>query len=125
MNLDLIQKLTKEQLKMDLMENKIIKTKTIWYSYVSLIGLLILLTINVISSFYIEETSYVRRVKYIIGYFVFIPLLLLITYFSIKVLLDYRSNKFKQPMKYFLMTLPFLIYLTALILIFIYGVFIH
>lgn len=102
------------------MKNKIIK-----YSNYTLIGFIILILINVLSELIPENPSrLLRQILAIINYFIFIPIFFISLYFSIVVLLDYISVKFKQPIKHFLFVLPFLLYFIIYIGMFIYVVFI-
>ena len=99
--------------------------KTIKFSYYVLIGFIILVVINIFSIYLPEDSvNFMRKLKPIIGYFIFIPIFLITLILSIIVLKDYIKNKFEKPIKYFLMILPFLIYFIIYSGMFIYGVFI-
>lgn len=94
------------------------------YSLYSIIGFTILLSMNLLQLLPEETSLFVRRFKAIVGYFIFIPLLIITSYFSFIIFWDYLKNRFKQPIKYFLFIVPFLIYLIYFFIIMIYGVFI-
>ena len=81
------------------------------FSYYTLIGFIILILIHS-TQFILPENSlgFNRRLKAILGYFVYLPTLSITTFFGIVVLNYYLKHKFKLPKKYFLITLPFLIY---------------
>lgn len=102
------------------MKNRIIK-----YANYGLLGFIILTSMYILAQFLPEDSNkFIRRLKTIMGYFVFMPIFFISLYFSIVVLLDYISVKFKQPIKHFLFVLPFLVYFTIYIGMFIYAVFI-
>lgn len=101
------------------------ENKTKKFSYYTLIGLIILLSINILSIIIPENSiGIVRRISGLLNWFVFIPVFLITAFFSLRVLIDYLKHKFKLPINYFLMILPFLIYFISYIIGFIYVVFI-
>ncbi len=102
------------------MTNKIKK-----FSYYVFIGFIILVMINILSMYMPEDSiDFTRKLKPIIGYFIFIPIFLIILFLSIIVLVNYIKNKFDQPIKYFLMILPFLLYFIIYSGVLIYAIFI-
>ncbi len=122
--MDLILKQIKTQFETDLILNNMVSNKIKKYSIYSIIGFIVILLINLLQLLPNETSIFIRKFKVIIGYFVFIPLLIITSYFSFIIFWEYVKNKFLIPIKYFLLIIPFLIYIVYSLLILVYGVFI-
>jgi hypothetical protein len=100
------------------------ENRTKKFSHYTIIGFIILLSINILSIIIPENPiGIVRRISGLLNWFVFIPIFLITTFFSVWVLIDYLKHKFKLPIKYFLKILPFLVYFILYVIGFIYAVF--
>lgn len=102
------------------------KSKTIKYSYYTMIGFIILILINILSVLAPENPNKIFRDIFIfINWFVFIPIFLITTYFLLYVLIDFIRSRNKKTSKYPLFILPFLLYIIFYIIKFIYVIFIR
>ena len=95
------------------------------YSKYSLIGFIILISINILSEIVPQNpTRILRIVLSFINWFVFIPTIFITLYFTIVSLKPYIKNQFKSLDKYFLFLIPFVVYFIYYVINFSYIVFI-
>jgi len=81
------------------------------YSIYTLIGFIILIITKIINISIEEETFIIRKLQFITGYFVTFPIIIICSVFAIKVVIYYVSIKFKYLIKYFLMIIPFVVFM--------------
>ena len=81
------------------------------YSIYIFVGSIFLIVVYTIGPLVPESNHFIRRLKAIIGYFIALPIVLICIILSIKVLSYYISRKSIPSIKYFLMIIPFVVFM--------------
>ena len=85
------------------------------YSYYVFVGTIILMIIKIFNLLITDESFLTRKIQFITGYFITLPIIFVSLILTIIVLFYYISRKFKPPIKYLMMIIPFLIFMIWII----------